>query len=1306
MTKKYFLLVLVSLLSLSAFASQYQGMITLTLNGELRVMCTFDDEAETVTLGNGYNACISHYVEGELTIPGTYTNGSTTWKVVVAPMAFRFCTGLTKVTIEEGTEHIGDCAFVGCSSLTHITLPSTLKTIGSGAFSELASLRVVKCMATTAPTWQWNDVFASLGTKKSMEKMAGQRILYIPSGSTDSYRNTKFDGTSTGIPTTANEKVGWEEAFDRIYELTTEPKTIASLAELKEFRVAVNSGEHYKKSLNNSVVLTADIDLASESNWTPIGTLSYPFDGVFDGGGHTIKGLCVNSPETDNVGLFGYAKNATIYNLHLYNPTVKGKNNVGTLLGYAAEDVRISDVLVTGSGSGDDYYTVYGDLYCGGIVGNAYSQCSIERCMFSGVVKGAVLKSGGIVGSGYDVTISDCSASHYIQTNGTADNNLGGIVGEATKATIERCLARNSMEANNSSNTKYGYVIGEVDSDYQPQRTIAINNCAYWSYSSNISTVGAITENDHTTLTQSGNQAFATEAGMTGDAAKNTLGDGWHYFTGLYQDYPIPATLLDMYVNNVVYGTNSDGLVFAPIGNLSSFTDYQVVGYTGSAESVTIPTQFNSKPVTAIGERAFYGSDITAINLGSVEIIDESAFEECDALQTVSLPNSVTTVKAQAFWNCDNLTSFTIGKNFQHHDGNFLAYCHKLQSLTVGPDGNDNNYLCQDNVLIHNTNNTTYIVACAAGKTGHYDIPYFSGYNYTHLIDNCFGGCTGLTSITFPDCVCYLPNGVFNGLTNLHYIDLYLATTCNADHTDKVYYTVGRRNQDNPFYGTSKATIIYLKYGHKSVTNREQNIVIGDKAFYLKLTDGWDFYPPTDITSEQGVHFDRKLQATRTEITRKTGNKITLKDENDQDVEVDELEVTGYTYAPRGYSVCLPYNLTLTAENAKVFVPSAMTDGDDWRVTFTEVTDKKMTAYKPYYIVVSGEEEVNLSASGSTTIANAITAVYTQAVGSSDFEFKGTTAAISNASLYDADKPAYILQSDGNWHKVAANTEDAYVPPFRAYLQASNAKTANQLITMLNAIELSDVLDNNAVLAKYDGQTVSVTLRDRTLNKNGVWNTLCLPFNVTTEQMTETTHPLYGATIKELNASESNLDSEGLLTLNFTTANSIEAGKPYIVKWEEASGTVSNPVFNDVTVNATAPTAVTFDNNANTGGDCKFVGQYSPFSIVASDATGDDQGNLNEILMMGSNSQLGYSKNARTLKSFRCHFYVRADGGVQAARRIMLDFGEDEQTGIISITADQRSTDGATYTLDGRKLNGKPTAKGVYIQNGRKVVIK
>jgi len=58
----------------------------------------------------------------------------------------------------------------------------------------------------------------------------------------------------------------------------------------------------------------------------------------------------------------------------------------------------------------------------------------------------------------------------------------------------------------------------------------------------------------------------------------------------------------------------------------------------------------------------------------------------------------------------------------------------------------------------------------------------------------------------------------------------------------------------------------------------------------------------------------------------------------------------------------------------------------------------------------------------------------------------------------------------------------------------------------------------------------------------------------------------------------------------------------------------------------------------------------------------------------------------------------------------VLNFGDgDETTGIISIDNGQLIIDNsmdAWYTLDGRHLTGKPTAKGLYINNGKKIVIK
>ena len=73
---------------------------------------------------------------------------------------------------------------------------------------------------------------------------------------------------------------------------------------------------------------------------------------------------------------------------------------------------------------------------------------------------------------------------------------------------------------------------------------------------------------------------------------------------------------------------------------------------------------------------------------------------------------------------------------------------------------------------------------------------------------------------------------------------------------------------------------------------------------------------------------------------------------------------------------------------------------------------------------------------------------------------------------------------------------------------------------------------------------------NRTIYRDGDWNTLCLPFTQSAAQMGES--PLVGATIMQLDGTTSNLDGEGLLTLNFETATSIVAGRPYIVKWSPA----------------------------------------------------------------------------------------------------------------------------------------------------------
>ena len=239
---------------------------------------------------------------------------------------------------------------------------------------------------------------------------------------------------------------------------------------------------------------------------------------------------------------------------------------------------------------------------------------------------------------------------------------------------------------------------------------------------------------------------------------------------------------------------------------------------------------------------------------------------------------------------------------------------------------------------------------------------------------------------------------------------------------------------------------------------------------------------------------------------------------------------------------------------------------------------------------------------------------------------------------------------------------------------------------------LYDNADNTSLISALGAAAstaIDITLTGRTLSKTGNWNTLCLPFEVSAAQLAETTNPLYGATIKELDTSASGSgfnEGTGTLTLKFTTASSIEAGKPYIVKWAGSEGTVSNPTFNGVTINADASTEVTSNDRKVT-----FVGTYSPVSL-----TKDDTSNL----YMGAGSKLYYPNvDDFSVNSFRAYFHIDPSASVKG---FVMDFGEDDATSIDHSTLNIEHSEGAIYNVAGQRLN--TMQKGINIVNGKKIL--
>ena len=239
---------------------------------------------------------------------------------------------------------------------------------------------------------------------------------------------------------------------------------------------------------------------------------------------------------------------------------------------------------------------------------------------------------------------------------------------------------------------------------------------------------------------------------------------------------------------------------------------------------------------------------------------------------------------------------------------------------------------------------------------------------------------------------------------------------------------------------------------------------------------------------------------------------------------------------------------------------------------------------------------------------------------------------------------------------------------------------------------LSDNANNaDGITALADNQSHDIMLYGRTIYRDGYWNTLCLPFDVDNLKGT----PLEGATVMGLNYWRSYL-YDGTLTLNFVGAKSIMAGVPYIVKWETPATDISNPLFEKVTVDASASTSVAFDGGS-------FIGSYSPVALPVNDTSN---------LFLGTNNTLYWPNGANNedgnyyLNACRAYFHV---DDVAAVREFVLNFDEGETTGIESMHNSEcikHNKADAWYSLDGRKLDGKPSAKGLYIYKDRKVVIK
>lgn len=227
-----------------------------------------------------------------------------------------------------------------------------------------------------------------------------------------------------------------------------------------------------------------------------------------------------------------------------------------------------------------------------------------------------------------------------------------------------------------------------------------------------------------------------------------------------------------------------------------------ITHYTGNAVNLMVPSILDGKTVTEIDSDAFY---------------------HCDSIISVTLPDTMISIKFHSFYNCLSLTSIYIPKHIENIDAVAFFGCIKLTTILVSPD--NSHYFSIDGVLFEREDIS--LIAYPLGKTAS---EYIVPDGTVSINAFAFWGCTSLSSITLPDSVLWIADHAFAYCTvtsvilprGLEVIEKYAFYCC---------FSLSSINLPESLL-IIESYAFYACVSLPSVTLHDNLVMIGDFAFY------------------------------------------------------------------------------------------------------------------------------------------------------------------------------------------------------------------------------------------------------------------------------------------------------------------------------------------------------------------------------------------------------------------------------------------------------------------------------------------
>lgn len=785
----------------------------------------------------------------------------------------------------------------------------------------------------------------------------------------------------------------------------TEVVSIGSKAEWKAFCQRVNNnGEPF---LNAK--LTRDVDLGEEI--VMVGSVSYPYSGTFDGNGHTLK-FNWNAGKDNQIAPFWYVKDATIKNLRTQGKiTSKGYGLSGMVyiaLGTTTITGCISDVDITGGDGGWD------DSRAAGMV--------------------------QAVADGASVQITDCLVKGSITDNADEDDRTmaGFVLSNNGTYTLTRCLY---VGTNNATNNGLCYTFGT-----EKGISATFTDCYY------LNTCGKV-QGDKITEAQlkNGYVAYKLQKGIESQVWGQTLGT---------DTIPQPTTDAKKRVYEVKFTYNGEVKATRYAnrgGNVGTLpTPQEILGTAYNAAN-------SYRLVFAEGfyaEYPIYADRTVAVDVivnNMCEIATKEDWKKFGDFVRSGEGNLNARLTADIDLGGDILK---IGSESTGYSGTFDGQGH---TITVDWNGNGGGYFA----LFPFVTDATIKNLRVTGKMTT-DVPmgvfsYLAGgtTTYEHCVsdvritsgdENSSYSAAGMVraaynegKITFKDCIVA---GDLNGTTDNSKQNMGGFVCSQADDAtctfDNCLYT-GTNNSKggyafapnptlnncyylNPFANTQGERIVEKQLESGEVAYKLQGDRT-DSCHWAQVLGEWPgLYREADKAKPNYVYYNKENNGW-------TCDDFRLTDGQSLPIGLD-FTATKATYdrtlAAGKATLCLPYELPVQG-----FRAYTLADRQESRtaVHFKEVNGT-LEAYRPYLLVADAParldgENLQVKADRSSIVLSA-----------GNYYFKGAVHDVVNWWL--TSDHAYILQADGQFHKVTSNNPSVTVPAYRAYISYNSHEGAKR----------------------------------------------------------------------------------------------------------------------------------------------------------------------------------------------------------------------------------------------------------------------